>query len=634
MNAGALHWTPDPFLTEVERRSDGTLLLRPRTSLGAHPARLMDRLEHWAQVAPDRTLVARRGSDGAWRNVTYREMLERVQRVAAGLMTRDLSAERPIVILSGNSIEHLTLAFAAMWAGAPYCPVSPSYSQASADLGRLRHVMELLTPGLVAVFGTSAFERAFAQLAPLHVEIVGDADLAECRVTRLSALETTPSASLVAAHARTNLDTIARFLLTSGSTGRPKAVITTNRMLCSNALMLRQAFPFLASEPPVLVDWLPWNHTFGGSHNVGLVLYNGGTLYIDDGKPTSSGIAETIRNLREISPTIYFNVPKGFEMVAHHLREDEQLRRTFYGRLRACFFAGASLAQHTWDVLDEMSLQERGVRTPMLSGLGATETGPSVTFTTPEMGRSGVIGLPAVGNVVKLARIEEKLEIRVRSPGVTPGYWREPELTAAAFDEEGFYKLGDAVRLLDEAEPTRGLLFDGRIAEDFKLANGAWVSVGPLRTELIAALSPVAQDVVIAGLDCDFIAALIIPDLQGCAQVLRMSELPTHARAATHPPVLGWLRQQLQRYAQRNPASTRCVRRAMVLPSGPSLDHGEITDKGSINQRAVLRHRAECVAALYAHTPPAQVIDILPMATAGTLITEDRLSDRPLSAPG
>lgn len=606
--SSSLSWTPDPFHTEIEHRGDGSMLLRPSGVLPSYPERLIDSLEHWAQVAPQRVLVARRGADGEWRTVTYQEMFARVRRIAAGLLTRNLSAERPIAILSGNSIEHLTLGFAAMWAGIPYCPVSPSYAQASSDLQKLRYVLNLLTPGLVVAFDTPSFARALSLDILSATEIVGDADLAGRTVTSLGALEIDPTAALDDAHARTNADTIARFLLTSGSTGQPKAVITCNRMLCSNAEMLRQVLPFLADEPPVLVDWLPWNHTFGGSHNIGLVLYNGGSLYIDDGRPTPSGIAETLRNLREISPTVYFNVPKGFEMLAHHLNIDAQLRGNFYRQLRAYFFAGAALAQHTWDALDEASLKALGMRTPMLAGLGCTETGPSVTFTTPAAARSGVIGLPAKGNLVKLARVEEKLEIRVRGPAVTPGYWRQPDLTKASFDEEGFYRLGDAVRLIDPSDPTRGLMFDGRIGEDFKLSNGTWVSVGPLRAELIATLSPIAQDVVLAGLNEDWVAALIIPDLRACGQVLGLAEPPTYSSLASHRELLLKVQNKLQAHARLNRASTRCVCRAAFLSSPPSLDHGEITDKGSINQRAVLKNRAEEVAALYAPNPPEHVI--------------------------
>jgi feruloyl-CoA synthase len=606
----ALQWIADPFRTQIERRADGTLLLRPDGTLPESSARLMDYLEHWARLAPERIFVARRAAHGEWQRVSYAEMFARVQRIAAGLASRDLSQERPILILSGNSIEHLVLGFAAMWIGVPYCPMSPAYSLMSSDLGQARYAIELLTPGMVAAFDTQSYARALTQLELRDTEIVGDSTVAGQAVTMLEDLEAPATSELDARHRLTGFDTIVRFLLTSGSTGRPKAVITTNRMVCSNAIMLRQALPFLTQEPPVLVDWLPWNHTFGGSHNVGLVLCNGGTLYIDDGKPTPAGFGETIRNLREISPTVYFNVPKGFEMLAQRLPQDDELRRSFYRQLRAYFFAGASLAQHTWDALDAASLRELGAKTPMLSGLGATETGPSVTFTTPAMGRSGAIGLPAKGSLVKLAPVGEKLEIRVRGPAVTLGYWRQPELTAAAFDDEGFYRLGDAVRLMDERDPTRGLAFDGRLSEDFKLTNGSWVSVGPLRAALIAALSPFVQDVVIACPDADYLAAVMIPDLAACGRALQLAHVPSHEELAHDANLLEQLRTRLRAHALENVASTRCVRRALLLPSAPSLDRGEITDKGSINQRAVLRHRADLLKVLYAPVCAAHVIDI------------------------
>ena len=606
MTAVATSWTPDPFATQFERRDDGSLILRPLGELAPFPRRLVDSLEYWARLAPARILVARRDATGSWQTVSYEQMLSQVRRLAAGLLTRKLSAERPIVILSGNSIEHLTLALSAMWAGIPYCPVSPSYSLVPGDLGRLRYAMDLLTPGLIAAFDTARFARASSAFAS-DVAIIGDSPLPGRQVSPLASLELGDETRADEARAATNADSIVRFLLTSGSTGNPKAVIITNRMCCSNAAMLRQSMPFIAKEPPVLLDWLPWNHTFGGSHNIGLVLSNGGSLYIDDGRPTPAGMAETLRNLREISPTVYFNVPKGFEMLAPHLHDDSALREKFYRRLRAYFFAGASLAQHTWDELDAASVAELGIRTPMLSGLGATETGPSVTFTTPQMGRSGFIGLPAAGTLVKLSPVEEKLELRVRGPAVTPGYWRQPELTAQAFDSEGFYCLGDAVRLVDAGDPTRGLRFDGRIGEDFKLGNGTWVSVGPLRAEIIAALAPVAQDVVIAGLDAGFVTALVIPDIGACASMLAIPGTLDSARLAVEPALIGWVQQRLAEHARTNPASTRCIRRARILPVPPSIDRGEITDKGSINQRAVLRHHADLVAELYSRVPPAHV---------------------------
>jgi feruloyl-CoA synthase len=609
MTNEAFGWTPDPFTTDVERREDGTMLLLPRAPIGPYPARVMDLLEQWANEVPDRVFIARRDKGGEWVRVTYGEMLQRVKRVAAGLLEHDLSAERPIAILSGNSIEHLTVAFAAMWIGVPYCPVSPSYSQASADLKKLRYVLELLTPGLVAAFDTSAFKNALSFVAD-DVVVIGDEQIEGRDVISLAQLERTPGEKLDAAHAQTNPETIVKFLLTSGSTGQPKAVISTNRMLASNAVMTLQAMPFLRDEPPVLLDWLPWNHTFGGSHNVGIVLNNGGSLYIDDGKPTPKGFAETLRNLHEISPTVYFNVPKGYEALAHEMQHDPSLRKKFYSRLRAYFFAGAALSQHTWDQLDELAIAERGYKVPMLSGLGATETGPSVTFTTPAMGRASVIGLPASGNIVKLVPVGEKIEIRAKGPNVTSGYWRNEELTRAAFDEEGFYRLGDAVKLLDPSDPTRGLKFDGRIAEDFKLASGTWVSVGPLRAQLLVTCAPFLQDVVLAGLNQDYLSAILLPDLVKCAAELGLGEVPTHEELATNTRLLAILRERLLKHAQQFPGNSVCVRRAMLIPSAPQLDRGEITDKGSINQRAVLEHRTDCVEALYAERPGEFVIDI------------------------
>ena len=606
MTSPAAGWTPDTFATGFERRDDGALILRPLGELASTPPRLIDYLVHWANTAPDRVFVARRVAGGAWQEVSYAQMLARVQRLAGGFLTRGLSAEKPLLILSGNSIEHLTLGLAAMWAGIPYCPVSPAYSQVAGELSRLRYVLDLLTPGMVAAFDTPRFERALARVGD-GVEIVGDAPVAGRATVSMDSLERDVTPEVLAAPSRTDENSIVRFLLTSGSTGNPKAVITTNRMCCSNAAMLRQSMPFLATEPPVLLDWLPWNHTFGGSHNLGLVLAYGGSLYIDDGKPTPAGIAETLRNLREISPTVYFNVPKGFEMLATALQGEPGLRRNFYKQLRAYFFAGASLGQHTWDQLDAASVQQQGEPIPMLSGLGATETGPSVTFTTPQMGRAGVVGLPAAGTLVKLAPVAHKLEIRVRGPAVTPGYWRQPDLTRNAFDEEGFYRLGDAVRLIDPEDPTRGLKFDGRIGEDFKLGNGSWVSVGPLRAELITALSPIAQDVVLAGLDAGFVAAIIIPDVTSCAALLKRDALPSCAELAGDVMLLENLRERLAAHARAHPASTRCIRRAVLLPTPPSLDRGEITDKGSINQRAILSHHADLVAQLYSAAPGAHV---------------------------
>ncbi|MES1146959.1 MAG: feruloyl-CoA synthase [Solimonas sp.] len=614
--SAALPWTPDAFATEVERRSDGCMILKPLASIAPYPPRLTDKLVEWAQRTPDATLVARRSrdrdgdGDGEWQRVSYAQMLSHVQRIAAGLATYNLSADKPIIILSGNSIEHLTLSLAAMWIGVPYCPVSPAYSLVAQDFQKLEYIFKLLTPGLVVAFETEKFSRAIHSVVPADCIVVGDTRIKGRNIMAIDELQQEPSTAIESLHAVTGADTIAKFLLTSGSTGAPKAVITTQRMICANAVMVRQSMPFLAETPPVLVDWLPWNHTFGGTHNVSVALFNGGSLYIDDGKPTPAGMKETIRNLREISPTVYFNVPKGYEMLVHAMREDAALRHSFYKNLRAYFFAAASMSQHTWDELDALSMQELGFKLPMLSGLGATETGPSVTFTTPAASRAGVIGLPAAGNVVKLAPVGDKLEMRARGDNVTPGYWRSPELTAAAFDDEGFYKLGDAVRLIDPVDPTRGLRFDGRIAEDFKLATGTWVSVGPLRAELLMAFAPYLQDVVIAGLDRDYLTILMIPDVAACVSAVQREASCGYDELVNNLKLRELLRERLVAHALRHASSSTCVLRAMLLPSPPKLDIGEITDKGSINQRAVLKYRAECVEMLYQDSPPEHVIVI------------------------
>lgn len=607
--AAGLDWEPRRFDVTVRSRPDGSILLQPSDALGPYPERVTDPLEHWAEQAGQRVLVARRDADGTWREVTYAQALARVRALAAGLARLPLCADRPILVLSGNGIEHLLLALAAMYIGVPFCPVSPVYSQAHSNLSRLRYVVELLTPGLVASFGEPAHVRAIEAVVPKDTIVVGDAEVGPSyRRLSLDDLSNGDAAAASSLHARVSADSIAKFLLTSGSTGQPKAVITTHRMLCSNQVMLRQALPFVIDEPPILVDWLPWNHTFGGSHNVGLVLFNGGTLYIDDGKPVPGLVEKTLRNLREISPTVYFNVPKGFELLAASLQDDAELRSTFYRRLRACFFAGASLSQQTWDALDRAAIRERGHRVPILSGLGCTEASPSITFTTPGTERAGVIGLPAAGNEVKLAPVGGKLELRVRGPNVTPGYWRLEAQTAAAFDEEGYYRLGDAVRLVDPNDARKGMLFDGRIAEDFKLASGTWVSTGPLRLALLASLAPAAQDVVIAGLDRDYIGILIVPDVHACRRIAAVGENLPLKEVLAAPALREWFIAALRRHAESNRGSSQHARRAILLDEPLSIDKGEITDKGSVNQRVVLRERDSLVTEMYAEPPPAHVL--------------------------
>ena len=446
-------------------RADGATLVESTEALGPYPARITDRFLHWAEVAPERMLVAKREHGGDWRGVTYAEALRRARGVAQALLDLGLSAERPVVILSDNDVEHLLLGLGALLAGVPYSSISPAYSLVSQDFGKLRHIVELLTPGLVFASGP-AYAKAIAAVVPAETPVVLGEGSIEGRATRsfASLVATVPTAAVDAAHAEVAPDTIAKFLFTSGSTKLPKGVINTQRMLCANQQMILQCFPSLGEAPPVLVDWLPWNHTFGGNHNVGITLYNGGTLYIDEGKPTAALIGETLRNLREIAPTIYFNVPKGFEEIANALEVDPLLRKTLFSRVRMFFFSGAGLAQPVWDKLDRVAEQEIGERIKMITGLGMTETAPFAICANAHDVKSGHIGLPAPGLELKLVTMGDKQEVRYRGPNVTPGYWRAPQQTAACFDEEGFYCSGDAAKPMDPGHPERGFTFDGRIA--------------------------------------------------------------------------------------------------------------------------------------------------------------------------
>jgi feruloyl-CoA synthase len=601
----------DPAVS-VDRRDDGTIYLRPKMALGEYPDRITDRLHHWAKAEPNRIFMAERDTGGLWRQISYAQLLASSRHIASGLLARGLSADKPIVILSGNSIDHALLAFGALYAGIPFCPVSPAYSLISRDYGKLGFAMKLLTPGLVFADDATKFADALSANIAADIEIVASrGDVPGRKLTRLSDLLATPEhPGLDSAHDAIGPDTTAKFLLTSGSTGNPKAVINTQRMICANQVMLRQTLAFLKDEPPVIVDWLPWNHTFGGNHNIGLTLYNGGSMYLDAGKPMPGGIEETVRNLREISPTVYFNVPKGYESLLPYLRDDKALRAKFFHLLHAMFFAGAALSPYVWNGLDELAVQETGFRVPVLTGLGASETAPFFMSVTPATSRSGHVGLPVSGNEAKLVPDNGKLEVRARGPNVTPGYWRQPELTAAAFDDEGFYKFGDAIKPADSEDLSAGFDFDGRIAEDFKLASGTWVSVGPLRARLIAACAPLMRDVVIAGINRDEVSALVILDLDGCRVVNPALPADDLAAAASDALIRDAFRERMTRFLATATGSSNRITRAILIDRPLSIDRGEVTDKGSINQRAVLDHRSRLIEELYSPTPPAHVITL------------------------
>ncbi len=592
---------------EFNRRADGTLEVRSREPLGPYAARLTDRLAHWAAVAPQRTLVAMRGEGGAWRRVTYGAMFEQIRAIAGALVVRGLSAERPLMLLSGNDIEHLTLTLAAMWAGVPAAPVSPAYSLVSKDFGKLRHIVELITPGLVFAAGPE-YNRAIETIVPASTEVVlGAGSLAGRPTTRLESLLQGSKSAGDAAHAAVTADTIAKFLFTSGSTKLPKAVPNTHRMLCSNQQMLLQTLPFLADEPPVLVDWLPWNHTFGGNHNLGLVIYNGGTIHVDEGKPVAALFGRTLQNLREIAPTIYFNVPKGWEDLALALESEPALCEKLFSRVRMFFYAGAGLSQPVWDRLDALAVRTIGERVRMLTSLGMTETAPAALFTTHDDVRSGHVGLPCPGCETKLVPLEGKLEVRFRGPHVMPGYWRAEGENALAFDAEGYYRTGDALVPVDPDRLELGFIFDGRLAEDFKLSSGTFVSVGPLRGRIIALGAPYIQDVVLAGLNRDSVAALLFPQGEAIRQLAGLPASATLAEVAGAAAVRQMLQDLIERLYREGSGSASRITHALLATEPPSLDLGEVTDKGSLNQRVVLRERAKEIDALYAGQLPLAI---------------------------
>ncbi|MFT3664104.1 feruloyl-CoA synthase [Piscinibacter sp.] len=585
-----------------ERRADGTTRVTSAEPLADHPARLTDRLLHWAAVSPEHTLVAKRVHGGDWRRVSYAEAVASARRIAQALLDRGLSAQQPVAILSDNDIEHLLLGLGAMFAGVPFAPISPAYSTVSQDYGKLRHILGVLTPGLVFASSASGYGRAISAVVPAATPVVLAHGEIEGRATiPFDDLLAAPAGAAVdAAHDRVGPDTIAKFLFTSGSTKLPKGVINTQRMLCANQQQILQCFPGLGQVRPVLVDWLPWNHTFGGNHNVGLTLYNGGTLYIDEGKPTPAAIHETLRNLREISPTVYFNVPKGFEEIANAMEDDAKLRDSLFARVNMFFFAGAGLSQPVWDKLDRLAEAACGERIRMLTGLGMTETAPFAMCANAGEVKSGHIGLPAPGMELKLVPSGDKTEVRYRGPNVTPGFWRAPEQTQESFDDEGFYCSGDAVRLIDPANPGRGFAFDGRTAEDFKLSTGTFVSVGPLRARVIGAGDPCVQDVVVAGMNRDELGLLIFPRLDACRAFAGLPPDAPPAEVLAAPRVRGFFQRLVDGQWAAGTGSATRVARALVLVDPPSIDHGEVTDKGSINQRAVLTRREALVEHLYA----------------------------------
>lgn len=592
----------------VKDGASGVHYVSAEQTLQAFPDRITDRLQHWAQTCPDRTFMARReklpdGSTGAWKHISYAQAWTQARNIAQSLINRGLSAERPVVILSENDLEHALLALGCLVAGVPFVPTSPAYSLISQDYDKLRHVLKTVTPGMVFAADAARYGKAIAAAVEPSIEVVVtdgvEENLDGRQVTPFDALTATAATAAVdAAMQATGPDTIAKFLFTSGSTKMPKAVINTQRMWCANQQQMAQSMPVLAQEPLVLVDWLPWNHTFGGNHNFGMVVYHGGTLYIDDGKPTPALMGETLRNLREIAPTVYFNVPTGFEAIAHAMHSDDALRANLLSKVKMFFYAGAALAQPLWDSLYAAQEKEVGERIVMTTGLGMTESGPFAIFVTNPHVKAGDLGVPTPGMTIKLVDMQGKTEVRYKGPNITPGYWRAPEDTSESFDEEGFFCSGDAVKWIDETDVHLGLKFDGRIAEDFKLATGTFVSVGPLRAKIIAAGAPYIQDVVLTGINLKEVGAMVFPS----AKVRELSGMDANVPLAdvlASDKVVAHFQNVINDLSKTATGSASRIARMCLLAEPPTIDRGEVTDKGSINQRAVLAHRADTVAKLH-----------------------------------
>ncbi len=600
-----------PARVDVEHLQGGGLVLRSPLKLESYAANICSYLVDWAEQAPERTFLAERSVMGDWRSVTYGEALASIRALAQALLAHGVSEDRPVMILSDNSVESGLLQLAAMFTGFPVSPVSPAYSLMSRDFGKLKFVFDLIRPKLVYASNGDLFNDALMALdldgITLVVKHGAPAGIEAVPIDEL--LATKPTSAVDAAFSRVGPETVAKILFTSGSTGMPKGVINTQRMMCSNQQAITQIWPFITRRPPVLVDWLPWNHTFGGNHNFNLILRNGGTLHIDAGKPAPGMFQATVDNLREIAPTIYFNVPRGFQMLAPYLEQDAEFRDHFFSNLDTIFYAAAALPQNLWVRFENLSMAALGKKIAMTSAWGLTESAPLATGVHFPIARAGVIGLPVPGTELKMLPSAGKLELRLRGPNITPGYFKRDDLTQEAFDEDGFYRTGDAGKFANPDDPSQGILFDGRVAEDFKLLTGSWVSTGMVRVAAISACTELIQDAVVTGHDRDDIGLLIIPNGAGIAKITGLSPDASLPDLLGHKKVRQTLRDDLAAHNSRNPASCTRIARVLFLTEALDIDAGEITDKGYVNQRAVLERRHALVEQLYSNDAEVILID-------------------------
>jgi feruloyl-CoA synthase len=596
----------------VERRDDGTVILKSRIPLKTYEKHIPASLAKWAGEKPERTWLAQRaGADRQWRRLSYGEAKRNVDALTQGLLDLGLEPGRPVAILSGNSIEHALMTMAAMQARFPAAPISPAYSLMSQDHVKLRYLFDLIKPAAVMVQDGPTFENALKALDLAGVTVIHVARPCDgIRSVAFSDLAATPVTGDVAESiAQITPDTVGKLLFTSGSTGMPKAVINTQQMMCANAAMMMQVRP---RDPhaaqSTYLDWMPWNHTMGGNALFNPVLTEGGALYIDDGRPMPGMIEETLRNLREISPSYYANVPAGYAALAAAMEKDDALCRSFFKNLGLMAYGGARLPDDLYDRMQALAVRATGERIVFYTGWGSTETAPTATGTYWDTERVGLIGLPFPGVELKMIPVGSKYELRLRGVNVTPGYFGRPDLTNAAFDEEGFYCIGDAGVFVDPDDPVQGIIFAGRVVEDFKLTTGTFVHVGSLRTDAIAAATPVVQDALVAGQDRPYVGLLAWPNLHACRQLVGDPDA-SYQDVVGHPNVLACLRRGLQAHnAATRGASSLRIARAMLMTEPASIDGNELTDKGYINQRAGLERRAALVERLYADNPGEDVI--------------------------
>ncbi len=587
----------------IETRPDGSRILRSNVPRPSHPRCVGEWLVKWASQTPDCDFLCERTGpepDAPWRRQTYRQTLADVEAIATWMLASGLGPDRPVAVLCDNSIDHAMVMLAGSHCGVPVASVSVAYSLMSQDHAKLKSIITLLDPGAIYVSDAKAFAPALADIAGLHTgKIIASANASDGIFSFADITACTDKSAVEAAFAKVAPDTIAKILFTSGSTGEPKGVINTQRMMTFSQESKACGWKFLDNTPVVTLDWLPWSHTFGGNHNFNMVLRGGGTMYIDNGKPAPGILQRTVNNIKDVSSNVYFNVPRGYDLLVQEMRKDAALREAFFANLQIIFYAGAALPQNVWDDLAELSQQTIGEKVIMTSGWGSTETSPLASDCHFQAEKSGNIGVAPPGVELKLVPNGDKDEIRVRGPVITPGYWKRPDLTAGAFDDEDFYMIGDAVRFADPADPARGIYFDGRVSEDFKLTSGTWVSVGALRLRAIDALAPIAQDIVVAGHDRSEIGFLVFANHAGCRAVAGVAGDVPVADVLASAKVQAALRAGLGKLKQAGAGSSSFATRAILMAEPPSVDAGEITDKGYVNQRAVLARRSALLQSLY-----------------------------------